>query len=247
MRRAPITGAARRSSEDEKRTVTAIVEAHETGQEAADLYQRALEEVAAMADAEARARAEHDDIAKRRRDDLAKRCELAAAGRAAEREEAEAASGSFNEQRALDSATERPALPTVVHLPKMLRRRVADILIEALRHHVEAEAQAAARWSDAAAKTRARVASQWLWLLPSLLLRQGGVRDALDGEGQKDRADSTFQVIRQRVQRAESGKWQALLTDYLRDVAAEDEGGPPRGRGSGSLPLDADATREEAY
>ena len=48
--------------EDEKRTVSAIVEAHETGQEAADVYQRALEEVAAMADAGARARSEQDDL-----------------------------------------------------------------------------------------------------------------------------------------------------------------------------------------
>ena len=149
-----------------------------------------------MADVEARAKAEQDDLDTRRRDELARRCEQAAAARAAERAEAEAASDRFDVQRALDSATERPALSTVVHLPKQLRRRVADILIEAIRHHVEAEAQATARWSDAAAKTRARAASQWLWLMPTLLLWQGGARDALDGEALKERADSTFQVIR---------------------------------------------------
>eukprot|EP00973_Karenia_brevis_P033418 4608823-Karenia_brevis.AAC.1 len=90
---------------------------------------------------------------------------------------------------------------------------------DAMLAHADAEWNAAEHPGVGNAQ-KAKEASQWLWLMPALLMRKTGVRrGALDEQStpNKQAEDSFAQNARQRVQKAESGQWDELLREYVKE------------------------------
>ena len=71
----------------------------------------------------------------------------------------------------LDKATAIPAIPTLDYMPNELRHRIGVLCRDALVHHCDAEREAFER-KGVEALAKAKEASQWLWLIASLLTRR---------------------------------------------------------------------------
>ena len=109
---------------------------------------------------------------------------------------------------ALEAAVSRPALPTLEHIPKRFRVRVAGLLRDFFPAHVEAEKVAVRGIADA--REWALAAARLLWLGPTLLLQAWKTHppDALAGHEPPAAAKAAERVatIRRRVQAA-AGAW----------------------------------------
>ena len=134
-------------------------------------------------------------------------------------------------------ATAKPALCTIDILRGEERKRLASLAITCLNNHSQAEEKAklASHLS-----TTANTALHWgrlLWLLPTLI-----TRDSLDTDqepqGAPPESDKNTRLklralIKQRLQMAEQGQWDQLLTLYLTNLEAATT--PQRGANHSSL------------
>ena len=142
----------------------------------------------------------------------------------------------------LADATARPALNTLEHIPGHHRLRCADIFRDLFSSHAAAEK--AATKGGAAAHAHALRAARLLWAAPALLLRT--CRAPRDDVLSPPTAPATAKgvaranIVRARLQHAEVGDWEKLLSDYLVDRAASDALALARARGhEHASPLEA--------
>ena len=124
----------------------------------------------------------------------------------------------------LEAAASRPALQTMEWIPRKLRVRTAGVLRDFYGAHVEAE-RAALR-GGAAHAADAVAAGRLLWLGPTLLLRSRATYDddllAPPVAEVATKGVERANMVRARLQQAESGQWEALLRAYFADVEAAD-------------------------
>ena len=124
----------------------------------------------------------------------------------------------------LAAATARPAVQTMEWIPRKHRVRTAGVLRDFFGPHVEAERAALRGGAEHAADAVA--AGRLLWLGPTLLLRSRASYE--DDVLAPPVAEVTTKgveranMLRGRLQLAESGQWRELLRAYLADVAAAD-------------------------
>ena len=121
----------------------------------------------------------------------------------------------------LADAVSKPALPTLTGAPPSVEKRALEQCLLALVRMNEEYRQ---RTID---KTRAVRASWWAWIMLSLLLRRPSARP---GSEQDRRADanpvsdlSLTKLLKRRVQFAETGQWDVLLSEYLCDRSEHEQ------------------------
>ena len=89
---------------------------------------------------------------------------------------------SRTEERLLELATSSPAMRTIRHWPRGLRRRTCTILKKPLQHHTNCHHQWVKRRDSEPLKAEL-AAARWAWLAPTLLVRacDGGEHAVDDG------------------------------------------------------------------
>ena len=126
----------------------------------------------------------------------------------------------------LGLATSRPALQTMEWIPRNFkhRDRTAEVLRDFYGAHVEAERAALRGGAEPAADAVA--AGRLLWLGPTLLLySRATYEDDVLAPPVTEVATKGVEranMVRGRLQLAESGQWETLLRAYLADTAAAD-------------------------
>jgi hypothetical protein len=114
-------------------------------------------------------------------------------------------------------AVNGPALTTILRVPKLFDKRLGDLLKQCLLDDVNAQREYA-RAQSSINEATATMATQRLWLLPTLALR-------INGLGVDDGKQQT-KLLRGRFQLLEKGDWQTLLEQYVeekRDVERQRE------------------------
>ena len=121
-----------------------------------------------------------------------------------------------NMSQLLQGWAAEPALPTMMHVPRHLRKRFGVLAAGVLQRAVDLSTAQPASDADVQA---ARNAHLLAWALPGLILRQA----PMDGDDEPDaaRADSLRRaaLVRQRLQIAERGQWHKLLEQALAERA----------------------------
>ena len=80
--------------------------------------------------------------------------------------------------------------------------------------HFNAEQDRARKHPGAESRKAAIVASQWLWLMPALLLRRTA-KNTGDQALQVASAFSFRHCVKRRIQLAETAQWHMLLGEYV--------------------------------
>ena len=142
----------------------------------------------------------------------------------------------------LADVTARPALNTLEHIPGHHRLRCADIFRDLFSSHAAAEK--AATKGGAAAHAHALRAARPLWAAPALLLRtcRAPRDDVLSPPTAPALAKGAERsnIVRARLQHAEMGDWEKLLSDSWVDRDASDALALARARGQEhAAPLEA--------
>lgn len=117
-------------------------------------------------------------------------------------------------QQLLDEITNRPAPYMLRHAPSKFELRIAELLRDAISKHADSEIEAS-RHPTVENRSYAKFWSQHLWALtPAFLAIPSKVKEKRD-EAQLHVNFEMAEVVRSRLQKAETGHWQALFAELL--------------------------------
>lgn len=122
----------------------------------------------------------------------------------------------------LRHVTRKPAPVSLFKCPDSLETRYGSLLRDALQNHTVAEKRLRKHPTEENAHL-AEVSSQMLWILTPAILRRPN--DTVSSTAQEGNLHTNLVIkscIRDRLQLAESGKWNELLLDYSKDLDEQD-------------------------
>eukprot|EP00973_Karenia_brevis_P004500 615799-Karenia_brevis.AAC.1 len=128
---------------------------------------------------------------------------------------------SLDEGGLLQELTSRPAPHMFHHVPTQLEVRFGELLRDRLSVHADAELDAA-KHPGAAAEEKAMLESQRLWTLTPAILAVPSRQQQTIGSAEPHNDNfETVEIIRKRLQKAETGQWKSLYADLL-EILRED-------------------------